>query len=400
MECPKCHKVISDEATECPYCNKVLSLVCPNCHMIGHSPVCEKCGYIILEKCTKCGNIVSTSQKKCKCGFPVMTSVAYNECESDEFSAVIIKFGALRAIRRLLASQDLFLKFKIKLKNLLMSQLKNTECSMITYGDTYVINFNKELSFPTSADKALRLSIKLMNAFSSLNQNIVDEFGTSLKLNIKIVKKSAEELLVNKVPKTNVLSLISDKKERKYLKGAQIVLDQYVEDVVSREYKTDSIYTTEEAGKTVVYYELKLEKYVLPPNENDDVPEAISKQQAINETKVGENEDKQGLYDFKIFDIKAKCNFEKSETIFINEKLGQNKIISIKGEKNLLPLTSDIAEYYKDKTVIRVVCTEEMNYRPWGILDEIFRQYYKLSSHRCFIPKDFNKYPELLNLIL
>ena len=69
MKCPKCHKTISDNMTVCPYCHKVLALECPNCHSLGESPVCEKCGYIILTKCSKCGKTVSTSAQKCKCDF-------------------------------------------------------------------------------------------------------------------------------------------------------------------------------------------------------------------------------------------------------------------------------------------------------------------------------------------
>lgn len=96
MKCPKCHKTISDNLTVCPYCHKVLALECPNCHSLGESPVCEKCGYIILTKCSKCGKTVSTSAQKCKCGFPVKTSVAYQECETDEFASLIIQFSSLK----------------------------------------------------------------------------------------------------------------------------------------------------------------------------------------------------------------------------------------------------------------------------------------------------------------
>ena len=136
MECPKCHRNISDNATVCPHCHKVLTLVCPNCRTLGQSPVCENCGYIILEKCSKCGRVISTSSEKCKCGFSTATSVAYQECETDEFATLSIKFGALRNIRRILGSQDLYNKFKIRLKNLLISQLKGVEARIIVYGDT------------------------------------------------------------------------------------------------------------------------------------------------------------------------------------------------------------------------------------------------------------------------
>ena len=401
MECPKCHKEIPDNSTKCPYCKKVLSLVCPNCRTIGHSAVCESCGYIILEKCSKCGNIVSTSANKCKCGFSTNKSVAYNECETDEFAAITLNFGSLKAIRKILASQDLFSKFKIRLKNLLTAQLKNVEGTVIIYGDTYVINFNKELSFPTSADKAVRTALKLINAFTQLNQNVVEELGTSLNINIKILKKLSDELLVNKDFNTKVKPLTIKKNEKKYLKGAQIVFDEYIEDVISKDYKTDSLYTVEEDGRTIVFYELKLENYIIPPGERkSEFEEEISEYTDTSVLKTEEEKEAKDLYDFKIFNIKAKCSFERVESSNIREKLGQNKIISIKGEKHLLPLTSDIVEYYSDKKVIRVVCSEEINYKPWGIFEEIFRQYYNLSVHRCFIPKNFDKFKDLFNLVL
>ena len=82
MECPKCHKIISDNETVCPHCHKVLSLICPNCHTLNKQSVCSKCGYIILEKCSKCGRLTPTNKAKCKCGFDTVTSIANNECET------------------------------------------------------------------------------------------------------------------------------------------------------------------------------------------------------------------------------------------------------------------------------------------------------------------------------
>ena len=165
MKCPKCHRAISDNATICPYCHKVLALECPNCHSITQNPICENCGYIILTKCNKCGRTVSTTQEKCKCGFPTSSSLAFQECETDEFASVSIKFLALKRIRRVLGSQELFTKFYFRLKNLLTAQLKSVEGRVIIYNDTFVINFNKELSLPTSVNKAVRLAIKIANAF-------------------------------------------------------------------------------------------------------------------------------------------------------------------------------------------------------------------------------------------
>ena len=195
MKCPKCNNSVPDNATVCPHCHKVFLLECPNCHALSDVAVCEKCGYILLIKCAKCGKSVSTSKDKCKCGFPIHTSIAYNECENDEFSAISVQFLSLQKIRHLLGSQELFTKFYFKLRNLLVLQLKDLDATVINYNDAFVINMNKELSFPTSAAKALRLAIKIVNSFAEINTKLQDELSIPLKLNDTVTRKKAEELL-------------------------------------------------------------------------------------------------------------------------------------------------------------------------------------------------------------
>ena len=170
IKCPKCQGDITKNTTVCPHCHKVLVLECPNCHAINETPVCEKCGFIILVKCSKCSKLNHVNQEFCsKCKFPVKTSIANQECESDEFAALNIKFNSLKHIKKALKTRELYLKFFNKLKNLLLTQLKSSECKLITYGDSFEVNFNKELSFETSANKAVRIAIKIINLFSELN---------------------------------------------------------------------------------------------------------------------------------------------------------------------------------------------------------------------------------------
>ena len=47
--------------------------------------------------------------------------------------------------------------------------VKEVEGKIITFDDTFVVNFNKELSFQTSSDKAVRFSLKILNAFCLLS---------------------------------------------------------------------------------------------------------------------------------------------------------------------------------------------------------------------------------------
>lgn len=392
MNCPKCNTPIRENETICPKCHKVLLLECPNCHSLGESPVCEKCGYTILVKCSKCSKLVPVTKENCpKCGFPTATSVAYQECESDDFASVIIKFASLKRIRKLLNSQELYTKFFFKLKNLLYAQLKGVDCKFITYNDTFVINMSKELSFPTSSNKAVRLALKIANAFVNLNANVIEELAIPLNLSITIIKKTSEKLLELTTYENNVKPLTIKKNSKKYLKGIQIVLDQYVRDEINKEYKTDSLYSLEENGKSTVFYEIILDSYVLPPNTEKESSTLQVVQHNLSK-KNNENTEKD-LYSFNVFDINAKCFFEKTNATELFDKLSsidlnkQGKIIALKTEPECNVLTSDIVNFYEkyDYRVLTVTCTEELTYKPWGFFETLFREYFGLTYHNKFI---------------
>lgn len=401
MKCPKCHKEIDNDADSCPYCHKVLALVCPNCHTLGKNAVCERCGYIILEKCAKCGKTVPTDISKCKCGLPVEKSIAIQECETDEFAAITIKFEALKNIRRLLGSKELFNKFNIKLRNVLSSVLKGIDGKIILYGNVYVINMNKELSFPTSASKAAKIGIKIVNAFTEINEKLIKELKIPLQLKVSIVKKDAEHLLNEESYESNVVLLNTGKQEKKYLKGIQLILDQYVQDIVSKEYKTDSLFSVEKDGQTVMFYQILLDSYILPPtNKELDKPMEIAGNIV---QKVAEKEIKKDKYSFKVFDIKAKCKFENAAPNEIIEKLDSNKIISIRAEKDLEIPVSELVEYFesKGKKVLHAVCTNDAKYKPWNLFDQIFREYFNFSEYSGLITPNAaaEKFKHILNLL-
>ena len=399
MQCPKCHKIINENVTVCPHCNKVLLLECPNCHSLGDSAICQTCGYTILVKCSKCSKTVPLSIEKCtKCKFPTHTSLAYQECESDEFASLVISFNSLKRIRRLLKSSELYSKFFYRLKNLLIAQLKGLDGKFIVYDDKFVFNFNKELSFATSVNKAVRTSLKIINAFVSLNENILNEFTLPLNMNITIVKKSAEQLQDLLVYNNNVKLLTHKKNEKKYLKGLQIVLDQYVCDEISKDYKTDSLYSQEENGKSIMFYEILLDSYVLPPSSNED---EFSINAVRSQLPKNSDEDiEKDIHAFKVFDINAKCNFKKQNAVDIYEALENIKfeqggqILALRGDQEVLIRASNLTNYLesRDLRVLRVTCTEEMNYKPWGFFETLFREFMKLEMHNDFI--DLSKYNE------
>jgi len=362
--------------------------------------VCEKCGYILLTKCSKCGKTIPTIVSKCKCGFPVRTSIGYNECETDEFASLIISFTSLKKIRNLLGSQELFAKFFYKLRNLLTAQLAGLEGKIITYNDTFVVNMNKELSFATSANKAARLAVKIINAFSELNLKTIEELALPLGLKVTIVKKTSDKLLDKAAPDTSVKMLTVKKQEKKYLKGMQIILDQYVCDNISKDFKTDSLYSIEQDGQSLMYYEIILDSYVIPPAEKTSDVQIQVKKSEITKPQVQEADD---IYSFKVFDINAKCKFNKISSAAFFDKFEPNKIVSIRSAKNLELKTSDLVNYYEAQgtKVIRAVCTEELNYKPWGVLTELFKDFHNISVHKSLIPADFNikRFSSIIDLI-
>ncbi len=387
MECPKCHTKVKDGVTVCPRCRKVLALKCQNCGTIGESPVCEKCGYTILVKCSKCSKISPVDKEVCpKCKFPLKTSLAYQECESDEFASIVIKFGSLKKIKKLLKSQELYTKFYIKLKNLLLAQIKGVDCNFITYGNVFTVNMCKELSLATSSNKAVRLALKIINTFVSLNKNVTEELGVPLNLSISIVKKTSENLQELMVYENNVKLLSVNKGKQKYLKGLEIVLDQFVRDEVSKEYKTDSLYSVEDNGNTIMFYELLLESYVLPPSERtDDANISVNKYEIKKQAELEQKD----IHSFKVFDINAKCTFERIPSANLIESLKSKtaKIISIRSEDDLSVNTGALANFFKsqDFRVLTVSCTEEMTYKPWGFFEALFRDYNDTSKFKPLV---------------
>ena len=387
MKCPKCHTEINEKQTICHKCHKVLLLECPNCHEIGDSAVCSNCGYTILVKCSKCSKINHIKDINCtKCGFPINTSLAYQECEADEFASVNIKFNGLKKIKKVLNKKNLYEKFYFRLKNLLLAYLKDLDGKVISYEDEYEVSFNKELSFATSSNKAVRFSLKLINAFTNLNKNILEEFGLPLNLVLSITKKLPEELQIKKVYESSVKPLNIKKNSKRYLQGLQIILDEYVRDAVSKDFKTDSLYTVEEGGKTLMFYEILLESYVLPPSKTEDNQDVNVSPQNIS--KNTQQEQKKDLYSFKVLDINAKCKFEKTNAIKLPDILNsidlnkEGKIITIRSDLDYRADIEDIIKVFekRDYNVLTVSCSPKMNYISWGFFKDVFREQYNLNQ--------------------
>ena len=221
-----------------------------------------------------------------------------------------------------------------------------------------------------------------------MNLRILDELKTSLNLNITIIKKSSENLLDKICLDTSVKLLAIKKNEKKYLKGMQIIIDQYVFDCINKEYKTDSLYSIEKNGMSLMVYEIILDNYILPPDEKnaDTITEVVPQmiQKPASEVK------QEDIYSFKVFDINAKCSFVKTYALAFFEQYQDNKIISIRSAEELGICSYDVVNFFESKgmKVLHAVCSEEMNYKPWSIFEKLFKDFYNLSIHKNFIPEN------------
>ena len=77
-------------------------------------------------------------------------------------------------------------------------------------------------------------------------------------------------------------------------------MDQFVWDQINKEYKTDSLYTKDKDGQTIMFYEIILDSYILPPDEEDEDNGKVDTMPHEIKRNIPKNEEKD-LYSFKVF---------------------------------------------------------------------------------------------------
>ena len=213
----------------------------------------------------------------------------------------------------------------------------------------------------------------------------------------------SEDLLKNVKYENNIKLLTSKTNSKKYLKGMQIVLDQNIRDIVDKEYKNESAYTIDKDGQTIIFYEIPLEEYVIPPGESnsEDVIDILPSKISKSSEKMAKTND---MYSFKVFDISAKCKFLKTTFSGLLDNINNSKIISIRSESDLEVSSAKIIDYLSsnEKSVLHAVCTEENLYRSWGLFEQLLREYFKLPQNNALLNPNFDAKPftSLYNFLL
>lgn len=383
MECPKCGNEVKDTDKVCPFCKKVLLLECPVCHKMSRNAVCGECGYVIIVKCHNCGVPGPNILGKCrKCGFETAKSVIMNEAETEEYACLAITFPNLEDLRPALKNKTIFNKFKKKLKQALFAYAAGQENRAQAFGETYVIKYYKEFSLTSSVKKAVKSAIELLNKIGGISYKLKKGKNVRLHCKMTILKKTFDTDK-NEFNTGLNIKLIKDTTVEKYTDGLQLITDQYVNNVISRDYTLEMIYSSQVGDELLMFYEFPLEDQIIPIVDEEEKVDETSLLKAPTELpqpKIYDDDDDlhELLYGNKSIDITTESRFltAPAHDIFnvLKDVVAEKGFISLKTtERRELP-TGDILSFLRtiSPKVVHVNCRKSSKYTPYAFFKELF----------------------------
>lgn len=422
MECPKCGYEIDDKALVCPNCKKVLKLVCPICKTVNKSNTCKKCGYVIISKCHNCGKINQTFSKKCrKCGFDTEKSVIFNESNSDDFVMLTIDFPNVDDMKTYLGSARLLNKFKVNLDKIILDYAKSIGIRRQIIGRTYVIRFDKDYSFHSSVENALKGVIELLNRITAMNCKLTSKKNATLRCNMFLLKRNTDSNPndIDSGYNINLLNQDVKKKEDKVLNTFQVLTDDTVADEIPVQYKLSPLNSVMVNGEMTMFYELDLRQYVkveYPQEEEDDeieIPNFVQNM-LIEQEKLDGNslnnidiKDPDEIYNIETINFEEiKCNFMRIENIDVLLNIlnifqtNHKGIVAIKTAEMYKPYTIKIlnaaSETGQFSNIISLTCYDEMKYSPYSFFRDLVSAIFEYTvSQKLFFQNDFSMFSSI-----
>lgn len=417
MNCPKCDYEIDEKMLVCPNCKKVLKLVCPKCNTVNKGNTCKKCGFSIITKCHECGKINQTIKGKCsKCGFSTYKSVAINSSNIDEFACLIIEFPNLEDIKPALGSTKLYEKFKVNLDSLIANYVNENELSREIIDGSYVIKFNKDMSYSDSASHAINSAIELLNQITELNFKLNEFKGVLLHCKMAILQRDIDSLPDDYNAGFDIKLIYNDKDQSKLLSGLQVITDSKIYEVTCDNFELSTLSSTMVKNQMVTFFELNTKKYIKIPKK-EVKKEEVSGLPSLPTFSDESYQDIGSLYDIDGINFnELKFNFINTESInvidTVLEKIQLNtlNIVSIRARNDLAPRTEElllkIEKLKKFNNIFRVTCHDGLRYEPYGFFRELISNIcnfakapknYALNSFEMF--KDIDSSNFIYNLI-
>ncbi len=420
MECPKCGYEIDDKAMVCPNCKKVLKLACPICKTINTTNTCKKCGYVIINKCHNCGKINQTINKKCrKCGFDTEKSVILNEANSDDFVILTIDFPNINEMKDLFGSAKLLNKFKINLDKIIFDYAKSIGLRRQIINKTYVIRFDKDYTFNSSAASAVKAAIDLLNLITAMNCKLTRKKNATVRCNMFLLRRNINDDPYNIDSGYNIslLNQVTKNKSDKILNTFQVLTDDQVTDSISGDYKVSPLNSVMIKNNMVMFYEVDLREFVKVeyPDEDEDkeieIPNFVQNMLIEQDKLDGEalnNLDSPGdpdaIYDIDTINFdEIQCEFIRTENIdvifhILNKFQNIPKgIVAIKTAEMYKPYTIKVlnaaAETGKFNNIISLTCYDEMKYSPYSFFRELVSAIFEYTvSQKLFSTNDFSMF--------
>ena len=167
-------------------------------------------------------------------------------------------------------NKQIFNKFKKKLKQALFGYAKSQDNRAQAFGETYVIKYYKEFSFTSSVKKAVKSAIELLNKIGGISYKLKKSKKVRLHCKMTLLKKTFETD-TNEFNTGLNIKLIKDNTEEKYTDGLQLITDQYINNIISRDYTLEMIYSSQVGDELLMFYEFPLEDQIIPIVEEEQV---------------------------------------------------------------------------------------------------------------------------------
>ena len=391
MECPKCGNNVSESDKICPHCKKVLLLECPICHKLSRTPLCPECGFVIISKCHNCGQINKTINGVCKkCGFSTYKSISMNEAETEEFACLAITFPNLEDLRPALKNKQIFNKFYKKLKGFIFNYASQQDNRAQLIENNFIIKYYKEFSMSSSVNKAVKSAIELMDRIAAISYKFKKAKGIKLACKMTILKRTLDNDNDSFNTGLNIKLINTDAKKEDYADGLQLITDQYINSIISRQYKLEMIYSSQVNDELLEFYDFPIKDQLTPivEEEENEKTNILTKPKELPKlSDLTEEEEVIDLYADKVIDISTKCKFMSVQGIdipsTITDILAENSFIAIKSTPKLsvssLTLKNTLAALNK-KNILHVVCTEGFVYDPYACFKELIASYLSIDT--------------------
>lgn len=430
MECPKCGAEIDKGALVCPNCKKVLKIICPVCKTVNTKNVCKKCGEVLVTKCAKCGKINLLKNEKCvKCGYSNEISAVLGESNTDSFAVVRIDFPNSNVVKAKLGSNQLYKKFMANIDAMISSYVQTLSVRrQIVKGDTYVIRFNRDYTFSSSANSAIQATIELINMLTKVNIKLLKKKGVALKCNFSIMKREADgnpyDLDVGF--SANLMSS-SESLDMKAMEAFQVITDEDFYDTYSSHYKLETLNATVKDGFVKRYFEINVREFVnvgeLLKNEaqkeqdleEPEVPmfvqsalvdqEKLTQDVLAEENSTGED----SVYDLDVIDFEeVNCAFIKApgmnvfDTVVNTLQEVSKGILALKASAMYQPYTlkllSTVDEMGLYENIIPVTCHDDMKFTPYSFFRDLISSVFEYTvSQKLFDTNDFSMFGNIDN---